>query len=72
MPDTIHIDDYDNPLGDTQEARLATALNYIENGDCGAPTPAPATAASSAKTIGIETGGPSLTKPRGMPGMVRR
>ncbi len=65
-------DDYDNPLGDTQEARLATALNYIENGDCGAPTPAPATAASSAKTISIETGGPRLTKPRGMPGMVRR
>ncbi len=66
-------DDYDNPLGDTREARLATALHYIENDECGPlATPAPATAASAVKAVAIEPGGPSLSKPRGMPGMVRQ
>lgn len=62
-------DDFDTPLGDPSEARLAAALSYIDTGTCPA---APVTAASRQKLPGIERGGPSIVKPRKMPGMVRR
>ncbi|WP_444958591.1 S41 family peptidase [Microbulbifer sp. ZKSA002] len=35
LPGCVIGDDFDNLLGDADEARFATALNYIETGECG-------------------------------------
>ncbi|WP_444929786.1 S41 family peptidase [Microbulbifer sp. SSSA002] len=35
LPGCVIGDDFDNLLGDEDEARFATALNYIETGECG-------------------------------------
>jgi len=64
-------DDFSQPLGDSSEAVLATALSFIENGDCaGAPLTTVSTV-SADKTLRIESPGGHLTKPPGMPGMVK-
>ncbi len=65
-------DDFAAALGDQSEDLLATALGYIELGDC---TGAPVTiATSSGKDVGLRNNQqqPDVVNPMRMPGTIRR
>lgn len=64
-------DDFSRPLGDTNEAVLATALSFMQRGDCASASVATTISTDAEKALRIEQPGSRLTKPPNMPGMVK-
>ncbi len=68
------VDDYSRALGDSEELMLATALSFMEHGDCAS---APVSVSNNTqrqslvKAPRIDQPDIQLSKPRGMPGMVK-
>lgn len=67
-------DDFSRQLGDLDEWRLATALNYMDNPDCSTAVPANFTpnAVSAAKIVRLSNSAGAIGKPNKMPGSIKR
>lgn len=67
-------DDFANPLGNVDEARLAAALEFIETGDCPSTSSLPTAKKSLPTTKSLSATSPSAIAPGGlrMPGRVKQ